>query len=226
MRERKKSYPEWLNPAGANKVLLGMSALCINFVDRRIMNGGIAARVVAARLAGYRRAALGLLVAGGLLLLGSGCVTTSKKRPLPPAIAPPRVVPPSATGGEPVRPVTIPQAPAMPTLPTPAPPAPAAGVPAVGPEMGVTKLTMLVESEPAGATIVVDGRPVGKTPLRLGVPATVLGFFRDYVEIRARFIAENETEVSQTATEEFSPREKVPAVLHFTPAGVRRTVRE
>ena len=91
---------------------------------------------------------------------------------------------------------------------------------------GVTKLTMLVESEPAGATIVVDGLPVGKTPLRLGVPATVLGFFREYVEIRARFIAENETEVSQTATEEFSPREKVPAALHFTPAGARRTVRE
>jgi len=190
------------------------------------MNRGIAARVVAASLDGYRRAALGLLVAGGLLLLGSGCVTTSKKRPLPPAIASPRVVPPSATGGEPVRPVAIPQVPALPTLPTPAPPAPAVGVPAVVPEAGVTKLTMLVESEPAGATIVVDGRPVGKTPLRLGVPATVLGFFREYVEIRARFIAENETEVSQTATEEFSPREKVPAALHFTPAGARRTVRE
>jgi len=84
---------------------------------------------------------------------------------------------------------------------------------------------MLVESEPAGATIVVDGRPVGKAPLHLGVPATALGFFRDYVEIRARFIAENESEESHTATEEFSPREKVPAVLRFTPAGAQRTVR-
>jgi hypothetical protein len=89
----------------------------------------------------------------------------------------------------------------------------------------VDQATMLVESEPAGATIVVDGRPVGKAPLHLGVPATALGFFRDYVEIRARFIAENESEESHTATEEFSPREKVPAVLRFTPAGAQRTVR-
>jgi hypothetical protein len=84
---------------------------------------------------------------------------------------------------------------------------------------------MVIESEPAGATIVVDGRPVGKAPLQLSVPATVLGFFRDYMEIRARFVAESETEVSRTATEEFSPREKVPAVLQFTPAGTQRTVR-
>ena len=77
----------------------------------------------------------------------------------------------------------------------------------------------------AGATVVVDGRPMGKTPLHLDVPATTLGFFRDYVEIRARFIADNKAEVSRTATEEFSPREKVPAVLHFTPTGAQRTAR-
>ena len=105
------------------------------------------------------------------------------------------------------------------------PTVPTAATPAVGSLAVVTHLTMLVESEPAGATVVVDGRPMGKTPLHLDVPATTLGFFRDYVEIRARFIADNKAEVSRTATEEFSPREKVPAVLHFTPAGARRTVR-
>jgi hypothetical protein len=89
----------------------------------------------------------------------------------------------------------------------------------------IGQVTMLVESEPAGATIVVNGRPMGKAPLHLGVPATSMGFFREYLEIRARFIAENESEVSRTATEEFSPREKVPAVLHFTPDGAQRTVR-
>ena len=83
---------------------------------------------------------------------------------------------------------------------------------------------MLVESVPAGAVVVVDGRPVGKTPLRLGVPATPLGFFRDYVEIRARFLPSTEGGDSHTTTEEFTPREKVPAVLHFTPDGAQRTV--
>jgi hypothetical protein len=95
----------------------------------------------------------------------------------------------------------------------------------VGPDAVVARLTMSVESEPAGAIIVVDGRPVGKTPLLLGVPASPLGFFHDYVEIRARFIADDETEVSQTATEEFSPREKVPSILRFTPAGAQRIAR-
>jgi hypothetical protein len=84
---------------------------------------------------------------------------------------------------------------------------------------------LFVESTPPGATIVMDGRPMGKAPLHLSIPATPLGFFRDYVELRARFIAADETEVSRTATEEFTPREKVPAVLQFTPDGAQRTVR-
>ncbi len=86
-------------------------------------------------------------------------------------------------------------------------------------------MAVLVESEPAGAIIVVDGRPMGKAPLRIVVSATALGFFRGYVEIRARFIAEDEADESHTVTEEFSPREKVPVVLHFTPGGDQRTVR-
>ena len=172
------------------------------------------------------RAAIGLLIAAGSLVLWSGCMTTSKTRPaVPPALSRANV-PAKGVGASPAAPVTVPQAPAMAVPPKRSQPASAPGIVTVGPDAVVIRLTMLVESEPAGATIVVDGRPVGKTPLQLGVPASPLGFFRDYVEIRARFIAENETEVSQTATEEFSPREKVPAVLHFTPAGVRRTVRE
>jgi hypothetical protein len=87
------------------------------------------------------------------------------------------------------------------------------------------ELMLFVESTPPGATIVMDGRPMGKAPLHLSIPATPLGFFRDYVELRARFIATDETEVSRTAMEEFTPREKVPAVLQFTPDGVQRTVR-
>jgi PEGA domain len=82
---------------------------------------------------------------------------------------------------------------------------------------------MLVESVPSGAIIVVDGRPVGKAPLRLAVPATAQGFFLNDIEIRARFVATDATGVSRTAVEEFTLREKVPAALHFTPEGAQRT---
>jgi hypothetical protein len=85
--------------------------------------------------------------------------------------------------------------------------------------------TLLVESTPPGAVIVVDGRPVGKTPVRIAVPDTPQGFFRDYMEIRARFIATDPSLDSRTVMEEFTPREKVPAVLHFTPEGAQRTGR-
>ena len=87
----------------------------------------------------------------------------------------------------------------------------------------VLEQMMLVESVPPGAIIVVDGRPVGKSPLRLAVPATAQGFFLNDVEIRARFVATDATEVSHTAMEEFTPRDKVPAALHFTPEGAQRT---
>jgi hypothetical protein len=82
---------------------------------------------------------------------------------------------------------------------------------------------MLVESIPSGAIIVVDGRPVGKAPLRLAVPATAQGFFLNDIEIRARFVATDANEVSRTAVQEFTLREKVPAALHFTPEGAQRT---
>jgi hypothetical protein len=45
------------------------------------------------------------------------------------------------------------------------------------------------------------------------------------MEIRARFIATDPSLDSRTVTEEFTPREKVPAVLHFTPEGAQRTAR-
>jgi hypothetical protein len=61
--------------------------------------------------------------------------------------------------------------------------------------------------------------------VRFAVPATAQGFFCDYVEIRARFVATDENEMSRTALEEFTPREKVPAELHFTPDGAQRTLR-
>jgi hypothetical protein len=100
------------------------------------------------------------------------------------------------------------------------PPVTPSGKPASVPEQ-----MMLVDSAPSGAIIVVDGRPVGKAPLRLVVPATTQGFFLNDVEIRARFVATDATGVSRTAVEEFTFREKVPAVLHFTPEGAQRAAR-
>lgn len=84
---------------------------------------------------------------------------------------------------------------------------------------------MRIESDPPGATIVIDGRPVGKTPLRVTVRATFQGFFHDYVDVRVRFLATSGGEISETVEQEFTPREKVPAVLRFNPAGVHRVAR-
>ena len=111
--------------------------------------------------------------------------------------------------------------PAVPVVKLPATPptAPSGKAPSVPEQM------MLVESVPPGAIIVVAGRPVGKAPLRLAVPATAQGFFLNDVEIRARFVATDATGVSRTATEEFTPREKVPVALHFTPEGAQRAAR-
>jgi len=192
------------------------------------MDSEIMSRCIPARAVEPHCVAATLLMATGAILLWPGCTTASRRSPAAPVAATPGAAPSRGPEAQPVQPeppaATAPT-PAVPARSTPAQPAPATEAQTVGPEAAVAQLTMLVESEPAGATIVVDGRPMGKTPLRLGVPATPLGFFRDYVEIRARFIAGNETEITQTATEEFSPREKVPTVLLFTPTGARRTVR-
>ena len=131
------------------------------------------------------------------LLAFAGCATMRK---------PPPSAPGSAQPALPVvrLPVTSPITPSGETSPVP-------------------EQMMLVESVPPGAIIVVDGRPVGKAPLRLAVPATEQGFFLNEVEIRARFVATDANEVSRTAVEEFTLREKVPAALHFTPEGAQRT---
>ena len=155
------------------------------------------------------------------LVLAVGCSTASRTRapgPPPPAVMP---VPPAETA---------PGAPAVPTthapVPTSAAPAatPPAGVPSAG-EAAPGMLDLLVESAPSGAIIVLDGVPVGRAPLHLQIAATPLGFFPDYREIRARFVASDEEQVTRSAIEEFTPREKVPAVVRFTPDGAQRTMR-
>ncbi len=84
--------------------------------------------------------------------------------------------------------------------------------------------TMLVETDPAGAIIVVNGRPVGRAPLRLAIPATAQGFFLNYLEVRARFLAAGEGQDGHTTVVSFTPLERVPVTLSVTPTGSHRAL--
>ncbi len=157
-------------------------------------------------------------VAGGVAVLLLAACATVKPTPQVPVVVLP--APPAAPA-----PAPAPGAPPSPAAPATSPVAPGPSPVRTAPPVGrADRQTMLVESVPAGAIIVVDGRPVGRAPVRLEVPITPQGFFRDDLEVRARFVARNETEVSRTATEEFNPRQRVPAVLRFTPDGVQRSI--
>ena len=157
--------------------------------------------------------ALGLVLAGG-------CTTASRTRAPAPAG-------PAVTPAHPAEAAPVPAAPTAPMAPSAAPVAPVTPAPAAPPggAAAVGTLDLLVESAPTGAIIVLDGVPVGRAPLHLQIAATPLGFFQDYREIRARFVASDEEQVTRSSIEEFTPREKVPAVLRFTADGAQRTMR-
>jgi hypothetical protein len=85
--------------------------------------------------------------------------------------------------------------------------------------------TLLVESVPKGATVVVNGIPIGKAPQRVVLPGTQRGFFRDQVSLKVRFIAADAEHPSYTMEELLTPLDKIPAVVRFTSAGVTRVPR-
>lgn len=135
----------------------------------------------------------------------------------------------------------------VPTVRAPSPdsgPAPAAAMrPSVAPaavnanESGTMKasanapvnpsneMAIEVTSEPAGAIILVNDRPSGRAPLRVAVKTTPQGFCADYLTIKARFVASDASQVSQTTEADLTPREKAPKELVFTPQGVQRHLR-
>jgi PEGA domain len=113
----------------------------------------------------------------------------------------------------PLAPVAIPAV-VPPVAPTPA-------LPPVPPGEAMIEIT----SEPAGARIIVNDLPVGRAPLRLTFQVTPQGFSVDYVTIKARFVAENVSQVSQTVETEFTPLEKVPAAILFSLQGAQRRMR-
>lgn len=85
--------------------------------------------------------------------------------------------------------------------------------------------TVRIVSQPEGAIVLVDGRPVGRTPHELQVMASGQGFFREPLAVRVRFLANSPGGESVTVQENFTTLERVPATILFTPQGAQRVAR-
>jgi hypothetical protein len=91
--------------------------------------------------------------------------------------------------------------------------------------LGPGEFKVKVESEPTGATVVMNGKPCGRTPCAVIVQANARGFLRELVTIKVRFVATSEAEESQTVEDVLTTFDKVPAEIRFTTAGARRVLR-
>ena len=83
----------------------------------------------------------------------------------------------------------------------------------------------MIESEPKGGVVVVNGVPAGRTPQRVVLSGTSRGFLREAVSIKVRFVAADTDHTSQTIEEQLTPLDKIPARIHFTPTGTSRVAR-
>jgi hypothetical protein len=146
----------------------------------------------------------------------SGCVTAPKSVPPPPPNLSPQAPPAPAAVPETRPPAPPPKPP--PAAPSVAPPPAAVSTPAPPKD----EFVMAIDSEPSGAVIVVNGVPIGKAPLQLKVKATLQGFFRDYMTVKARFLATSEDETSITVEDDCTPRDKIPREIIFMPQGAQR----
>jgi hypothetical protein len=144
----------------------------------------------------------------------SGCVTAPKSVPPPPPNLSPQAAPAAVPEKKP--PALPPKPPAAPT--SVAPPPAVVSTPALPKD----EFVMSIDSEPSGAVIVVNGIPIGKAPLQLKVKTTPQGFFRDYLTVKARFLATSSEETSITVEDDCTPREKIPGKIIFTPQGAHR----
>jgi len=120
--------------------------------------------------AARRLATIGLLSPVLCLLFSSGCTTTLKNAPPTAAAVAPAMALAPAPEPENPRSATVVATP-PPAVVQVSPPTVPAGT--LSPP---AELMLFVESTPPGATIVMDGRPMGKAPLHLSIPATPLGF--------------------------------------------------
>lgn len=149
-------------------------------------------------------------------LVLAGCATVPKPVPLPPPNVISQAAPPPAAPMVANPPVPV-------HKPSPAPPGkvlPPASTTTSAPEKD--EFVLSIDSEPAGAIIVVNDIPIGKAPQRLKVKMTLQGFFRDYMTIKARFVATSLAETSHTVEEDCTPLEKIPGKIIFTPHGTQR----
>jgi hypothetical protein len=161
----------------------------------------------------FRLTGISLQFSAFSLLILAGCVTAPKSVPPPPPnIFPPPAAPAAAPKNKP---------PAPPPRPPPAPKS-VTPSPASTPAPPKDEFVMSIDSDPSGATIVVNGIPIGKAPLQLKVKTTPQGFFRDYLTVKARFLATSEDETSITVEDDCTPREKIPNKIIFTPQGAQR----
>lgn len=86
------------------------------------------------------------------------------------------------------------------------------------------QVRIMVYSEPAGGTVVVDGHPVGSAPLEVSVPVTERGFLSRQVSVKVRFVAADENGTSRTSELVLTPLDRAPVRLDFTPLDSRRTL--
>lgn len=179
---------------------------------------------MSARRSGGRTSAVGARsgwVAGGaalVLFFAAGCSSvpkrvpaTAEKTPVAPKPAVPK--PPGLT------------VPAPETKPTPPPVAKAVPPPREDESVPAGMVRVRIESEPAGALIVVGDRVVGHAPLTVNLAVTSQGFFSDPVLIRARFLASDAQQESVSVKEACEPVDRVPRVIVFTPQGATRVAR-
>ncbi|HUG10661.1 MAG TPA: PEGA domain-containing protein [Opitutaceae bacterium] len=158
------------------------------------------------------------------LLIHAGCTTA--KSPAPeeepvPELAP--SPPPTAEPEPEPQPIVVKPEP-KPSVVSKTPPAIAPPVEPV-PELP-EHLKIRIESNPVGAMIVVDGKPLGRTPVELEVDAANNGFFKAPMTIRARFVASDAASESVSVDERLGPLERVPQALVFSREGVQRVIRQ
>jgi hypothetical protein len=172
---------------------------------------------------GRRAKSAGLwLLASGLcfLLLAAGCTTAPKSVPPPPPNISPQPAPTSPAAPPNTKPPEPTPSPKPPPAPPNTPPQPSSS--ASTPELEKDEIVLTIDSQPAGAIVVVNSIPIGKAPLRLKVKATPQGFFRDYVTVKARFLATSAAETSLTVENDCTPLQRIPAAILFTPRGAQR----
>jgi len=95
----------------------------------------------------------------------------------------------------------------------------------IKPKLAVGDFAVLIESEPSGGIVVVNGVPMGRTPQSVVVSGNARGFVRDAISIKVRFVAADTDHTSQTVEEQLTPLDKIPASVHFAPTGATRVAR-